>query len=102
MFNIFSRVASEAPTLVPASTSFKSVVISMVPRAILVGTPRAWKKEVLPGSMPVFPAGTYTSAGATAPALAGAATFSARMTSRVLLRSALVKMNPTLPVACQK
>lgn len=77
------------------------VVISIVPRAILVGTPKAWKKEVFPGSMPVFPAGTNTSRGATAPALAGAATFSARMTSRVLLRSALVNMNPTLPSSCQ-
>ena len=48
----------------------------------------------------MFPAGTNTSAGATAPALAGAATFSARMTSRVLLRSALVKMKPTLPIRC--
>lgn len=99
MLSMLSKVASEAPTLVPASTSFRSVVISMVPRAILVGTPSAWKKDVLPGSMPVFPAGTKTSAGAMAPALAGAATFSARMTSRVLLRSALVKMKPTLPVA---
>jgi len=45
----------------------------------------------------VFPAGTKTSKGATAPALAGAATFSARITSRVLLRSALVKIKPTFP-----
>lgn len=72
-------------------------MISMVPLAILVGTPNAWKKEVFPGSMPVLPAGTNTSNGATAPALAGAATFSARITSRALLRSALVKMKPTLP-----
>src|SRR3954467_3756151 len=53
MFNKLRRVASEAPTLLPASMSFKSVVISMVPRAILVGTPRAWKKEVFPGSIPL-------------------------------------------------
>lgn len=45
----------------------------------------------------MLPAGTNTSNGATAPALAGAATFSARITSRALLRSAFVKMKPTLP-----
>lgn len=97
MFSMLSNVASEAPTFEPVSTSFRSDVISMVPRAIFVGTPRAWKKEVLPGSIPVLPAGTKTSAGAIAPARAGAATFSARITSRVCLRSALVKMKPTLP-----
>lgn len=40
----------------------------------LVGMPSAWKKDVLPGSMPVGPAGTMTSIGENAPALAGAAT----------------------------
>ncbi len=98
MFNMLRSVASDAPTLLPASTSLRSVVISIVPRAILVGTPRAWKKEVLPGSIPVLPAGMKTSRGATAPALAGAATLFARIFDRVSLRSPLVKINPTLPV----
>jgi hypothetical protein len=53
MLSKLSSVASEAPTLVPASTSLRSAVISMVPRAILVGTPRAWKKDVFPGSIPL-------------------------------------------------
>lgn len=98
MFNKLSSEASEGPTLLPASMSLRSVVISMVPRAILVGTPRAWKKEVLPGSIPVFPAGTHTSAGATAPARAGAATRLARIWSRMSLSSPLVKTKPTLPL----
>ncbi len=74
MFSMLSSVASDGPTLPPPSTSPQIVVISMVPRAILVGTPRAWKNDVLPGSMPVLPAGIHTSMGATAPARAGAAT----------------------------
>ncbi|XP_077659998.1 uncharacterized protein AFUA_1G05090 [Aspergillus fumigatus Af293] len=69
----------------------------MVPRAILVGTPRAWKNEVLPGSIPVLPAGTQTSAGAMAPARAGAATRLARILVLTSFRSPLVKMKPTLP-----
>ncbi|ANB15442.1 hypothetical protein AWJ20_3070 [Sugiyamaella lignohabitans] len=92
------RVASEGPTLVPASTTKTSETISMVPRAILVGTPRAWKKEVLPGSIPVLPAGTQTSLGATAPARAGAATRLETMDSRMVFKSALVKTKPMLPL----
>ncbi|CCF41388.1 60S acidic ribosomal protein P0 [Colletotrichum higginsianum] len=98
MLSMLRRVASEGPTLLLASTSFRSDTISMVPRAILVGTPRAWKKEVLPGSMPVLPAGIQTSEGATAPARAGAATLLARILSRMSFRSALVKTKPTLPL----
>jgi hypothetical protein len=51
-----------------------SEIISMVPLVILVGMERAWKKEVFSGPMPVFWAGTVTSSGARAPALAGAFT----------------------------
>merc|ERR1712029_1117255 len=71
---MFSSVASEAPTLSPGlsrSTSFK---ISMVPLEILVGIFKAWKKEVFSGPIPVFCAGTVTGSGAIAPALAGART----------------------------
>ena len=50
-------------------------VISIVPLEILVGIARAWKKEVFSGPKPVFWAGTMTSFGAMALALAGAATF---------------------------
>ena len=46
---MLSKVASEAPTLVPASTSFKSVVISMVPRAILVGDTKSLEERGLSG-----------------------------------------------------
>ena len=45
MLSMFRRVASDAPTLLPATTIFKSLVISIVPRAIFVGTPRAWKND---------------------------------------------------------
>ena len=40
MLSMLSRVASEAPTLLPASTSFKSAVISMAANArfLFVGT----------------------------------------------------------------
>ena len=48
--------------------------ISMVPLEILVVMDKAWKKEVFSGPSPVLPAGTNTSIGAIAPALAGAAT----------------------------
>ncbi|KAH3680362.1 hypothetical protein WICPIJ_008321 [Wickerhamomyces pijperi] len=98
MFNKFNKEASDGPTLVPATTTLTSLVISIVPLAILVGTPKAWKKEVLPGSKPVLMAGTQTSSGATAPALAGAATLLAKMTSLMSFKSALVKMKPTLPL----
>ncbi|EEQ40146.1 hypothetical protein CLUG_04274 [Clavispora lusitaniae ATCC 42720] len=97
MFNKFNKEASDGPTLVPASTTLTSETISMVPSAILVGTPKAWKKEVLPGSIPVLPAGTQTSFGATAPASAGAATTLEVTTSSMDFKSLLVKMKPTLP-----
>ncbi|EDK36281.2 hypothetical protein PGUG_00380 [Meyerozyma guilliermondii ATCC 6260] len=98
MFNMFNKVASEGPTLPSFSTTLTSDTISMVPSAILVGTPKAWKKEVLPGSIPVLPAGIHTSAGATAPALAGAATTLEVMVSLTDFKSSLVKMKPTLPL----
>lgn len=46
----------------------------MVPLAILVAMERAWKKEVFSGPKPVLMLSMYTSIGARAPALAGAAT----------------------------
>lgn len=94
---MLSRVASEGPTRPPLSVTLTSETISIIPRAILVGIPRAWKNEVLPGSIPVGPAGMNTSAGARAPALAGAATLLAVMRSRTSLRSPSVKTKPTLP-----
>ncbi len=47
----------------------------MVPLEILVGMDSAWKKDVFSGPSPVFCGGIFTSTGATAPALAGAATW---------------------------
>lgn len=49
--------------------------ISMHPLVILVGICRAWKKEVFSGPRVVAWAGTWTSRGARAPALAGALTW---------------------------
>jgi hypothetical protein len=69
-----SRVYRLKLTLSPALMSGTSEIISMVPLVILVGMERAWKKEVFSGPMPVFWAGTVTSSGARAPALAGAFT----------------------------
>ncbi|EDZ70462.1 hypothetical protein WN66_04530 [Saccharomyces cerevisiae] len=70
----------------------------MVPLAILVGTPKAWKKEVLPGSIPVLTALTQMSSGATAPALAGAATLLETITLLISVNGSLVKTKPTLPL----
>jgi hypothetical protein len=49
--------------------------ISMVPLVIFVGICKAWKKDVFSGPSVVAWAGTLTSNGATAPALAGALTY---------------------------
>ncbi|EER31155.1 60S acidic ribosomal protein P0 [Candida tropicalis MYA-3404] len=98
MFNMFNKVASDGPTLASCSTTLTSETISMVPSAILVGTPKAWKKEVLPGSIPVLPAGIQTSFGAMAPASAGAATTLETTVSLIVFKSPLVKMKPTLPL----
>ncbi|ODQ52348.1 60S acidic ribosomal protein P0 [Saitoella complicata NRRL Y-17804] len=98
MLSMFNKVASEAPTLVPVATTWTSETISMVPRAILVGIPKAWKKEVFPGSIPVLPAGMKTSVVATAPARAGAATVTEVMVSRMVFKSLLVKTKPVLPL----
>lgn len=46
----------------------------MEPLLILVGIPKAWKKEVWVGSRPVGPAGIETLLGARAPTRAGAST----------------------------
>ncbi|VEN49392.1 unnamed protein product [Callosobruchus maculatus] len=72
MFNIFKRVASEAPTLSPGFKMWTSLMISIVLLEILVGILRAWKKEVFSGPNPVFCAGMTTGRGAMAPARAGA------------------------------
>ncbi len=64
---MLSRAASEDLTCLPAITTWMLFTISMVPWAILVGMWRAWKKAVLLGSIPVFPAGTMTSTVARAP-----------------------------------
>ena len=47
----------------------------MVPLEIFVVMESAWKNDVFSGPSPVLPAGTNTSTGAIAPALAGAATY---------------------------
>nr|CAI5828751.1 unnamed protein product [Callosobruchus analis] len=54
MFNMFRRIASEAPTLSPGFKMWTSLMISIVPLEILVGILRAWKKEVFSGPNPVF------------------------------------------------
>merc|ERR1740137_472316 len=77
IFNMLRRVASDIPTRSPVVIRGTSLMISMVPLVILVGMDRAWKKEVFSGPIPVFWAGTTTSRGARAPALAGALTLSA-------------------------
>merc|ERR1719431_394784 len=90
MFNMLSSVASLAPTRSPGFNSFTSFRISIVPLEILVGMLRAWKKEVFSGPSPVFCGGTFTTSGAKAPALAGAATLLSMMIWRTSVRSPLV------------
>merc|ERR550539_1935468 len=96
--NMFRRVASDIPTLSPAVIKFTLLVISIVPFVILVGMFKAWKKEVFSGPNPVFWAGTMTSKGARAPALAGALTLLAKSMSLMLTKSSLVKTKPTFPL----
>merc|ERR1712168_423255 len=85
MFNMLRRVASLAPTRSPGFNSFTSFRISIVPLEILVGMLRAWKKEVFSGPSPVFCGGTFTTSGARAPALAGAATLLSMMICEISL-----------------
>jgi hypothetical protein len=92
-----SRVAWEADTRSPAWIRCTFWVISMVPLLILVAIPRAWKKEVWEGSMPVPPEGMCTSLGASRPTRAGAPTLYLAISSFRSASSALVKMMPTLP-----
>mmetsp|Transcript_27974 Transcript_27974/g.27652 ORF Transcript_27974/g.27652 Transcript_27974/m.27652 type:complete len:221 (+) Transcript_27974:398-1060(+) len=94
-----SRVAWEAPTLSPALIRCTSLTISMVPLLILVAIPRAWKKEVWEGSMPVGPAGTRTSLGATTPTRAAAPTLYLSISAFTSFRSPLVNTIPTLPTS---
>mmetsp|Transcript_22829 Transcript_22829/g.63106 ORF Transcript_22829/g.63106 Transcript_22829/m.63106 type:complete len:221 (+) Transcript_22829:188-850(+) len=96
MPSLDSRVAWEAPTRSPCFTSCTSFTISMVPLVILVAIPRAWKKEVWEGSIPVDPAGTCTSQGAIRFTRAGAPTLYLLISSFTSFRSPLVKMMPTL------
>ena len=70
----------------------------MVPLAILVGTPKAWKKEVLPGSIPVLPAESkHLLSNGTSSGWCAATTLETTM-SLMDFKSPLVKMKPTLPL----
>ena len=77
----------------------------------------AWKKDVFSGPRPVLPAGTNTSMGAMAPALAGAATYTSHqwqlsrlqvcpltllacIKSLTSFKSSLVNTKPILPLIC--
>ena len=75
IFNIWSRVASEAPTFSSILMRWTLLRISMVPLEILVAMESAWKKDVFSGPRPVFCGSMNTSLGAIAPALAGASTY---------------------------
>ncbi|KFM29127.1 hypothetical protein F751_5483, partial [Auxenochlorella protothecoides] len=97
MPSLARRVAWEAPTFSPGLIRCTSDTISTVPLLILVEMFRAWKKEVWDGSMPVFPAYTVTSLGATRPTRAGAPTLNSWILSRTSFRSPWVKIRPTLP-----
>src|ERR1700761_3746291 len=101
MFNMFSRVASDIPTQVPATTAFLSLAISIVPLAILVVIERASKKEVLPISVPVFPAGTITFLEAKVLARARAATTLAVIVSQMPFKLAIVKTTLMLHLTCE-
>merc|ERR1719397_1111320 len=73
----------------PEKTSFFQAL------AIPTKITKAWKKLVFSGPIPVFWAGTTTSTGARAPALAGAFTLLERRRSRTWSSSILVKTKPT-------
>ncbi|GIL70876.1 hypothetical protein Vretifemale_1555 [Volvox reticuliferus] len=97
MPSLASRVAWDAPTRSPVFTTTTSDTISIVPLLIFVAIPRAWKKDVCEGSMPVPPALMVTSSLAVAPTRAGAPTLYLAISSLTWLRSPLVKTMPTLP-----
>lgn len=67
----------------------------MVPREILVGICKAWKKLVFSGPRPVFCAGMVTAQGASAPARAGARFLFWSSFSRMSHKSLLVNTKPT-------
>ena len=90
---MFSSVASLAPTLSPGFISCTSLRISKVLLEILV----ALKKEVFLGPRPVFWAGTVASHGAMAPAQAAAGTLLASSMSLISVRFSLVNTKPTFP-----
>eukprot|EP01136_Pigoraptor_vietnamica_P038798 Opistho-1_new@108620 len=97
MLSMLRSDASEAPTFSLTLMRWTSLMISIVPREILVGIERAWKNDVFSGPRPVLFAWMMTSRGAIAPALAGAATLFETTISRTDERSSLVNTKPTLP-----
>merc|ERR1711892_1596730 len=49
MLSMFNSAASDGPTLTPVRNKGTLEVISIIPRVILVGMAKAWKKEVFSG-----------------------------------------------------
>lgn len=68
----------------------------MVPLEIFVVMESAWKNDVFSGPSPVLPAGTNTSIGAKAPALAGAATWDHQNNNHITNNQGV----PYLPESC--
>merc|ERR1712021_157129 len=49
MLSMFNSAASDGPTLTPVRNKGTLEVISIIPRVILVGMAKAWKKKASPG-----------------------------------------------------
>merc|ERR1712123_8835 len=95
MLSMFNSAASDGPTLTPVRNKGTLEVISIIPRVILVGMAKAWKKEVFSGPKVVAWAGTATSRGEMAPARAEAGTLKVLIRSRTSFKSPLVMTKPT-------
>lgn len=83
--------------LSPALNICTPLRISVVPLEILVVMPKAWKK-IFSGTRPVCRADTVTLHGAKSPGRATAGTFLASSMPLILVRSFLVKTEPTFPL----